>query len=87
METKHPYTRLLKDEEIRIHLEAGDTIAFVGLGDKWKDLERQVERLGFGDSYAVSLAKKRRADPGFIRVSPIRTKLTQELSGAILSPV
>ena len=42
METKHPYTRLLKDEEIRIHLEAGDTIAFVGLGDKWKDLERQV---------------------------------------------
>ena len=68
----HPYTRLLRDEELRLHLEAGDALAFVGLAEKWKNIERQVESLGFGASYAVSLAKKRPGDPGFIRVSPIR---------------
>jgi hypothetical protein len=68
---KHPYTRLLRDEELRLHLQAGDAVAFVGLADKWKNIERQVEHLGFGDSYAVSLVK-RASDPGFIRVSPVQ---------------
>jgi hypothetical protein len=68
---KHPYTRLLRDEELRPHLQAGDAVAFVGLADKWKNIERQIEHLGFGDFYAVSLAKKRAGDPGLIRVSPL----------------
>jgi hypothetical protein len=68
---------MLKDEEIRPHLEAGEQIAFVGLAHKWKQLERQVDRLGFGDSYTVSLAKKRRSDPGFIRVSPLAADFTR----------
>jgi hypothetical protein len=64
------YTRLLRDDELRPHLQAGDAIAFVGLAGKWRDIERQVEKLGFGNSYAVSLAKRKAGDPGFIRVSP-----------------
>jgi hypothetical protein len=80
MNMMHPYTRLLKDEEIQLHLNAGHAIAFVGLADKWKELDRQVERLGFGDLYAVSLSKKRRSDPGFIRVSPVRTPRDGDVS-------
>jgi len=30
----HPYTRLLKDEELRLHLEAGDAFAFVGKSEQ-----------------------------------------------------
>jgi hypothetical protein len=67
----HPYTRLLRDEELRPHLQAGDAVAFVGLADNWRNIERQVEHLGFGDSYAVSKAKKQAGEPGLIRVSPI----------------
>ena len=69
---KHPYTRLLRDEELLPHLRCKDAIGFVGLAQNWKEIERQVERLGFGDSYAVSLGKKRLHDPGFIRVTPVR---------------
>jgi hypothetical protein len=69
---KHPYTRLLRDEELLRHLKSQEVIVFVGLAQKWKDIEHQVERLGFGGSYAVSIGKKRRRDPGFIRVSPVK---------------
>jgi hypothetical protein len=69
------YTRLLSDEELRPHLERGDGIAFKGLGREWEEIERQVERLGFGDTYVVS--RTRRAgvpgEEGFVRVSPLRT--------------
>jgi hypothetical protein len=51
---KHVYTRSLCDEELRTHLERGDTITFTDAVKDWQDIERQVERLGFGDSYAVS---------------------------------
>ena len=70
------YTRLLSDEELRPHLERGDVIAFEGLGREWEEIERQVERVGFGDTYAVT--RSRRAGvPGeqaIIRVSPVRTQ-------------
>jgi hypothetical protein len=66
---------LLSDHELRPHLEAGDAIAFVGLAEKWRDIEKQTENLGFGISYAVSLAKKKAEDPGLIRVSPMRQEL------------
>jgi len=82
---KHPYTRLLQDTELRPHLEAGDAIAFVGLARQWKHLERQIERLGFGDLYAVSVAKKRTGDPGFIRVSPVRTNKQAPNSRSVLA--
>jgi len=70
------YTRLLSDEELRPCLGRGDFIAFKGLGREWEEIERQVERLGFGDAYAVS--RTRRAGvPGeetILRVSPVRAR-------------
>jgi hypothetical protein len=70
------YTRLLNDAELRPHLERGDAIAFKGMGREWEQIERQVERLGFGDAYAVSRSS-RAGVPGeqaIIRVSPVRTR-------------
>jgi hypothetical protein len=55
---KHVYTRPLRDEELRSHLERSDTISFTGAVKNWEDIERQVERLGFGDAYAVSRGSK-----------------------------
>jgi hypothetical protein len=70
------YTRLLSDEELRPHLERGDVIAFKGLGGEWEEIERQVERLGFGDAYAVSRSSRAgvAGEQAVIRVSPVRTQ-------------
>jgi hypothetical protein len=71
---KHIYTRPLGDEELRSHLERGDTITFTDVVKEWQDIERQVERLGFGDNYAVSLGSK--PDPAGVqrhtKVAPLR---------------
>ena len=55
---KHVYNRLLRDDESRAHLERGDSIAFEGSAREWQEIERQVERLGFGDQYTVSRTKR-----------------------------
>jgi hypothetical protein len=68
------YDRLLSDEELRPHLEHGDSVVFSGIAKAWEEIERQIERLGFGDNYAVSRtsgAGTTRAQ-GVIRVSPVR---------------
>ena len=68
------YFRPLRDEELRHHLENGDMITFTDAVKNWEAIERQVERLGFEDAYAVSRSSK----PYFaglhhhIRVSPLR---------------
>ena len=71
---KHTYDRLLSDDELRPHLEHGDSVVFTGTAKAWQQIERQVERLGFGDDYAVSRTGK--AGPGgehhVTRVSPVR---------------
>lgn len=54
---KHVYTQLLSDDELLAHLERGDSITFQGPALEWQKIERQVERLGFGDQYTVSRAK------------------------------
>jgi hypothetical protein len=51
MERTH--TTFLPDDELRPQLEVGDTIVFTGTTVRWQEIERQVERLGFGDSYIV----------------------------------
>jgi hypothetical protein len=56
---KYVYFRSLPDAELRHHLEQGDTITFTAAVKNWVGIERQVERLGFGDDYAVSRASKR----------------------------
>ena len=70
------YTRLLTDEELRPHLERGDSVGFQGLGGEWEDIERQVERLGFGDSYGVCRTKKPQApsEETFVRVVPLHVQ-------------
>jgi hypothetical protein len=70
------YTRLLSDEDLRPHLERGDSVAFKGLGGEWEDVERQVERLGFGDTYAVCRTKKPGppSEESSVRVVPLRTQ-------------
>ena len=44
------YTNPLPDDDLRAELEGGDTICFMG-PIRWQEVERQVERLGFGDLY------------------------------------
>jgi hypothetical protein len=51
---KHVRTQLLDDDDLRPLLERGDTIVFLNLGREWEKLERQVERLGYTETYAVS---------------------------------
>lgn len=70
------YTRLLRDEELRPHLERGDTVVSKEAAKAWHDIERQVERLGFGDEYAVSRTSRAGAtgEEDFTRVSPVHTK-------------
>ena len=51
MERTH--TKPLSDDRLRRELEAGDTIVFKGKNFTWEKIERQVARLGFGDSYLV----------------------------------
>jgi len=48
------YTRLLPDAELKVHLEEKATLIFEGLGREWQQIERQVERLGYGDRFIVS---------------------------------
>ena len=54
MGAKTTYTRLLDDDEMKTHLERQDTLIFEGLGREWQQVERQVERLGFGEAFIVS---------------------------------
>ena len=48
---KYVYDRLLSDEELRPHLERGDSVVFSGIAKAWQEIERQI---GFGDNYDVS---------------------------------
>ena len=71
---KYVYDRLLSDDELRPHLERGDSVVFSGIAKAWQEIERQVERLGFGDIYAVSLTKGAARERDVTRVSPVRRR-------------
>lgn len=60
------YTGLIPDEQMRAHLEKQETLIFKGLTREWQDIERQVERLGFGDLFVVS---QRASNGGSTKVS------------------
>ena len=47
-----------------------------GIAEAWQEIERQVERLGFGDNYAVSRTRGAGAnrERDLIRVSPVRMR-------------
>lgn len=68
MSAEQTYTRLLADAELRAHLEKRDTLIFQGLGREWQQIERQVERLGFGELFIVS---QRVSEQSSTRVTPL----------------
>ena len=67
---KRTMVRSLSDQELRPELEAGDTILFVSTSIDWVDIERQVERLGFGESYLVCATQARGSAIPTITVKP-----------------
>jgi len=71
---KYNYAKPLDDEELRSHLDRGDTVFFTQASRGWKEIERQVERLGFGDIYAVSRGARTEASGQYTytRLSPLR---------------
>ena len=71
---KHTYDRPLSDAELRPHLERGDTVVFKGIPKAWHEIERQVERVGFGDDYAVSRTRGAAREQDVTRVSPVRAR-------------
>jgi hypothetical protein len=73
---KYVYDRLLTDDELRPHLERGESVSFSGIAKAWQEIERQVEGLGFGDNYAVSRTRGAGAnrERDLIRVSPVRIR-------------
>jgi hypothetical protein len=66
--------RRLTDAELRPQLEALDTILFVGHRLQWQEIERQVERLGFGDLYIVS-AMQRPNESAKISLKPVEPRV------------
>jgi hypothetical protein len=65
--SKIDYCSLLRDDELAAHLLGGHTVVFRGLGKEWHQIEKQVERLGFGDTYFVSQVAGREQS---IKISP-----------------
>ncbi len=57
------------DEALCRLLEKRETVCLVAPESEWRRVERQVERLGFGDTYLVSYSKGPRG--GTIRLSPL----------------
>jgi hypothetical protein len=60
----------ISDAELRSELEARDSIVFMGTDLSMQDIERQVERLGFGEDYIVSEVRSTEWSFGRIRVQP-----------------
>jgi len=63
-------TMPLTDAELRLLLESGEAILFVGREISLHTIERQVERLGFGDAYIVSATQARQTEATRIQVKP-----------------
>jgi hypothetical protein len=62
---------LMTDEELRQQLEARDTIFFVGGDVNLQKVERQVERLGFGELYIVSATQRPQTGATKIKLRPL----------------
>ena len=61
----------LRDEELRRELVSKNTLLFVGEKVEWHEVERQVERLGFGDLYIVAEITGRAVHTPTIIVKPV----------------
>ena len=63
------YSTPLTDEELLKHLGAGDNLVLRVPGLRWQDVERQIERLGFGESFLVAETQSSRGR--CCRVEPV----------------
>ena len=70
MSARHVLSSILSDDQMLAHLESGDSLVFKELGKDSRRLERQIERLGFGNDYFVSLTKGRHGE--MAKVTPAR---------------
>ncbi|HZR19782.1 MAG TPA: hypothetical protein VFE51_21025 [Verrucomicrobiae bacterium] len=61
----------LPDSELRERLATGTSLLFDGSRVDWHEIERQVDRMGFGDCYIVSEAKRGLSDVPTISVRPV----------------
>jgi hypothetical protein len=52
---QYTYKRPLSEKELREHLRAQHKVVLRIPGVQWHEIERQVEQLGFGDLFLVSL--------------------------------
>jgi hypothetical protein len=68
---KRTHTQSLTDSELRAELQERDIIFFVGEQLGWQEIERQVERLGFGELYIVS-AMQRPNESARIILKPVQ---------------
>jgi hypothetical protein len=72
------FDNLLSDEEMRSRLMGRETLFFRQLGSQWQEIEKQIDRLGFGESYFVTQLSARRGQ--FTKVTPVSAQRTQEVA-------
>ena len=65
---QYTYTRALSETELLQHLRSQDELLLRAPGLRWQEVERQIERLGFGDRFFVSALTSARGD--FCKVTP-----------------
>jgi hypothetical protein len=70
MTEKTTFSAMFSDEQMRAYLEANSSLVFDGATTNWQQIERQVERLGFGNKYFVSQAMGLRGE--LTKVIPVR---------------
>jgi hypothetical protein len=58
---------LLPDDQMRARLQGGQALLFKVA--KWQEIERQIERLGFGEQYFVTQVSAKRGK--LTKVAPI----------------
>ncbi len=64
------HSRPLTDEELRQELEARHVICLVDQQLRFQEVERQVERLGFGEAYIISATQRPGSGVANIRLTP-----------------
>jgi hypothetical protein len=67
---KRLHAHCISDEELRLELEAKDTILFEGEGVRWEKILSQVSRLGFGERYVVSVTLRDGAGHARVNLRP-----------------
>jgi hypothetical protein len=67
---RYTYTKALSDSELAIHLRALDHVILSVLGLHGRDLERQLDRLGFGERFLVTETKSEHGE--CCRIDPVK---------------